>query len=285
MKQQASKDIVWIKIREYLYLLMGSIIIALAFNTYLNPNGIVTGGVSGISTIVEYKLGIEAAYTQWALNIPIFIIGLMILGKSFGFKTIFGSIVLPLFIYLTKDIQPLTDEYLLAAIFGGIGVGIGLGLVFRGKGSTGGTDLLAQIIHKLTGISLGMSVLIMDGIIVASAGIFFDIERAMFAVISLYIVSKVIDMVQLGLRTSKIAYIISNKQEEITEVILIEVNRGVTILNGTGGYTKENRKILMVALSQKDITKLKETVKMIDSNAFIIVTNTHEVLGEGFKNY
>lgn len=285
MKQQTMKNNILIVMKEYLLLLIGSLIIALTFNAYLNPNEIVSGGVSGISTIVEYKLGIEAAYTQWALNIPIFIAGLIVLGRSFGFKTIVGSIVLPLFVYITRNIEPLTDQYLLAAVFGGIGIGLGLGLVFRGKGSTGGTDLLAQIIHKLTGFSLGVSVLFMDGLIVAAAGISFGLESAMFALISLYIVSKVIDMVQLGLRTSKMAYIISNEQEEITEVILSEVDRGVTILNGTGGYTKENRKVLMVALPQKDITKLKETVKNIDASAFIIVTDTHEVLGEGFKNY
>lgn len=285
MKQQTKKNMIWIQAKEYLLLVLGSLIVALTFNGYLNPNDIVTGGVSGISTIVQSQLGIEAAYTQWALNIPIFLLGLIVLGKSFGLKTMVGSVLLPLFVYLTRDMEPLTNQHLLAAVFGGIGIGIGLGLVFRGKGSTGGTDLLAQIVHRLTGLSLGVSVLIMDGIVVTTAGIFFGLERAMFALISLYIVSKTIDIVQLGISTSKVAYIISNEEEEITEIILKKVNRGVTILDGAGGYTKEDRKVLMVVFQQKDITNLKQVVKSIDPSAFIIVTDTHEVLGEGFKKY
>ncbi|MGD9679291.1 MAG: YitT family protein, partial [Vulcanibacillus sp.] len=254
-------------IKEYMLLLIGSLIIALSFNLFLNPNGIASGGVSGLSTIVEYQFGIEAAYTQWALNIPLFIAGLIILGKRFGLKTAVGSVVLPLLVYLTRDFEPLTNQLLLATIYGGVGIGIGLGLVFRGKSSTGGTDLASQIIHKYTGLSLGLSVLIMDGFVVFTAGIVFGLEKAMFALISLFIVSKTIDIVQLGLSYSKIAYIISDEQEKIGLKILNDLDRGATILNATGGYTGEPRRILMVVFPQRDITRLKETVKSVDPNA------------------
>ncbi len=283
MKKKLTRRTVEKIIKEYMLLIIGSLIIALSFNLFLNPNGIASGGVSGLSTVMEYQFGIEAAYTQWALNIPIFIAGLIILGKRFGLKTAVGSIILPLFVYLTRDLEPLTNQLLLATIYGGVGIGLGLGLVFRGKSSTGGTDLASQIIHKYTGLSLGLSVLIMDGFVVFTAGIVFGLEKAMFALISLFIVSKTIDLVQLGLSYSKIAYIISNEQEEIGLKILNDLDRGATILNATGGYTGEPRRILMVVFPQRDITRLKETVKSIDPNAFIIVTNTYEVLGEGFK--
>lgn len=283
MEKKLTRNSVEKLIKEYLLLLVGSLIIALAFNLFLNPNGIASGGVSGLSTVIEYQFGIEAAYTQWALNIPLFIAGLIILGRHFGLKTAIGSVILPLFVYLTRNFEPLTDQLLLATIYGGLGIGLGLGLVFRGKSSTGGTDLASQIIHKYTGISLGLSVLLMDGFVVFTAGIVFGLEKAMFALISLFIVSKTIDIVQLGLSYSKIAYIISNEQEKIGKKILNDLDRGATILNATGGYTGEPRRILMVVFPQRDITKLKETVKSIDPNAFIIVTNTYEVLGEGFK--
>lgn len=272
-------------IGDYSLILLGCLIIALTFNFLLNPNGIVTGGISGISTIIEYISGIEAAYIQWSLNIPIFITGIVVLGRAYGFKTFMGSVLLPLFIFLTRDVTPLTDQLLLASVFGGVGIGLGLGLAFRGRGSTGGTDVIVQIINKYTGISLGTIVLILDGIIVFFAGIFLGLERAMFALIALYIISKTIDAVQLGLRVSKVAYIISNEQEKIGQIILKKLDRGVTILNATGGYTGEPKRILMVVFSQRDTTRLKEAIRTIDPNAFIIVTNTYEVLGKGFKKH
>ncbi|MGD9678685.1 MAG: YitT family protein [Vulcanibacillus sp.] len=272
-------------VTDYTSILLGCLIIALTFNLFLNPNGIVTGGVSGISTIVEHISGIEAAYIQWTLNVPIFITGIIILGRNYGLKTFMGSLLLPLFIYLTRDLTPLTDQLLLASVFGGVGLGFGLGLAFRGRGSTGGTDVIVQIINKYTGIGLGTIVLFLDGVIIFAAGVFLGIEKAMFALISLYIISKTIDAVQLGLKVSKVAYIISHEQEKIGQIILKKLDRGVTILNATGGYTGEPKRILMVVFSQRDTTRLKEAIRSIDPNAFIIVTNTYEVLGKGFKKY
>lgn len=270
---------------EYGYLVLGSIVVALTFNLFLNPNGIAPGGVSGFSTIIEYKFGIEAAITQWALNIPLFIAGLILLGKKFGAKTALGSVILPFFVYLTRDVNPLTNQLLLASVYGGVGIGIGLGLVFRGKASTGGTDLAAQIVHKYTGVSLGVAVLFMDGLVVFTSGIVFGPERAMYALISLYITSKTIDLVQLGLGYTKMAFIISDKKEKVGQAIIHDLKRGVTIINGTGGYTGNERQILIVVFQQKETTKLKELVKIVDSSAFVIVTDANEVLGLGFKSY
>jgi uncharacterized membrane-anchored protein YitT (DUF2179 family) len=273
----------WNKAVEYGLLLAGSLVIAASFNLFLNPNQIASGGVSGISTIVQALTGARPAVTQWLLNIPLFLAGLKLLGGRFGLKTAVGSVVLPLFVLLTSHLRPLTDNTLLASLYGGIGIGLGLGIVFRGRGSTGGLDLAAQIIHKYTGISLGLCVAMLDGLVIFSAGFVFTPEKALYALIGLFVTSKTIDVVQLGFSNSKVAFIITRETEAVCRAVLHDLDRGLTKLNGAGGYTGEAREVLMVVVSQKEVTKLKLVVKTIDPHAFIILSNTNEVLGEGFK--
>jgi uncharacterized membrane-anchored protein YitT (DUF2179 family) len=268
---------------EYLNVLIGSAIIALSFNVFLLPNQIASGGVSGISTITLNVLGWEPAYVQWAFNIPLFIAGVILLGKQFGVKTLVGTIFLPFVVFLTKDIAPWTMDALLGALFGGIGVGLGLGIVFRGNASTGGTDLAAQIINKYTGLTLGTCVVLIDGLIVITAAIVFDIERGLYALIALYVTSKTIDLVQVGFGRSKTAMIITNKQEEVREGILNKIDRGVTKLSAYGGFTDNERPVLMCVVDQREFTKLKQLVKTVDPTAFVVVMDASEVLGEGFK--
>lgn len=268
---------------EYLYVLAGAALVAIAFNVFLLPNRVASGGVSGISTILDATLGWEPAYVQWAFNIPLFIMGVILLGKQFGAKTLAGTVFLPFVVFLTKEWEPWTSDPLLASIFGGIGVGLGIGVVFRGKASTGGTDLAAQIIHKYTHLSLGKCVAAIDGLIVLTAAVVFDIERGLYALLSLYVTSKTIDLVQIGLGRSKMSMIITNKQEEVREAILNKIDRGVTKLSAYGGYTDSERPILICVVDQTEFTKLKQLVKTIDPTAFVIVMDAAEVLGEGFK--
>ncbi|WHX99968.1 YitT family protein [Neobacillus sp. DY30] len=268
---------------EYINVLVGSAVIALAFNVFLLPNQIASGGVSGISTILLSVFGWEPAYVQWAFNIPLFIAGVILLGKQFGVKTLIGTIFLPFVVFLTKNIDPWTNDALLGALFGGIVVGLGLGIVFRGNGSTGGTDLAAQIITKYTGLTLGTSVVLIDGLIVLSAALVFDIERGLYALIALYVTSKTIDLVQVGFGRSKTAMIITNKQEEVREGILNKIDRGVTKLSAYGGFTDNERPVLMCVVDQREFTKLKQLVKSLDPSAFVVVMDASEVLGEGFK--
>ncbi len=273
------------KVLEYGQILLGSAIVAIAFNLFLLPNRIASGGVSGISTIVYDVFGIEPAFTQWAFNIPLFILGIWLLGgMKYGVKTLIGTLFLPYVVFLTRHMEPATTDPLLGALFGGIGVGLGLGIVFRAAASTGGTDLAAQIINKYTGLSLGACVFILDGLIVATSAIVFNIELALYALIALFVTGKTIDLVQMGVGYAKVALIISNKQEEVRESILRDVDRGVTKLSGYGGYTNEKRPVLMCVVHQTEVTKLKQIVKSADPSAFVVVTNATEVLGEGFKN-
>jgi uncharacterized membrane-anchored protein YitT (DUF2179 family) len=268
---------------EYINVIIGSAIIAFAFNVFLLPNQIASGGVSGISTILLTVLGWEPAYVQWAFNIPLFIAGVVLLGKQFGVKTLVGTLFLPFVVFLTKNIEPWTNDALLGALFGGIVVGLGLGIVFRGNASTGGTDLAAQIITKYTGLTLGTSVVLIDGLIVISAALVFDIERGLYALIALYVTSKTIDLVQVGFGRSKTAMIITSKQEEVREGILNKIDRGVTKLSAYGGFTDNERPVLMCVVDQREFTKLKQLVKTLDPTAFVVVMDASEVLGEGFK--
>jgi uncharacterized membrane-anchored protein YitT (DUF2179 family) len=267
---------------EYIEILVGTAIVAVAFNLFLLPNQIAAGGVSGLSTIFYGVFGWKPSYVQWAINIPLFFLGMMVLGKQFSLKTLVGTSFLPLVVYLTEGIKPATMNPLLAALVGGFMVGLGLGIVFRGKGSTGGTALIGQMIHKFTSLSLGICMMLIDGTIVLSSAFVFSLERALYAVISIYITGKVIDVVQLGFSNyAKMAIIISEKEEEIRNVILHKINRGVTKLSGVGGYTNDKRPVLMCVLDQSELTQLKQIVEKVDPSAFVIVSSSIEVLGEG----
>ncbi|KOF11607.1 membrane protein [Planococcus glaciei] len=270
-------------VADYISILIGSAIVAIAFNVFLLPNEVASGGVSGISTILKGLFGWTPAFVQWAFNIPLFIAGIILLGKNFGIKTAVGTIFLPFVVYLTANWEPWTLNPLLGAIFGGIGVGTGIGIVFRGQASTGGTDLAAQIITKYTGFTLGTSVALIDGMIVLAAAIVFDIEKGLYALIGLYLTTKTIDLVQVGIGRSKLVYIITNKQVEMRDAIYEEIDRGVTKLTATGGYTETEKPIIMVVVHQTEFTRLKQLVKTVDSSAFVIVSDAAEVLGEGFK--
>jgi uncharacterized membrane-anchored protein YitT (DUF2179 family) len=271
------------KLLSYIYVLVGAGIVAVSFNVLLLPNEIASGGVSGISTILHGLFGWEPAYVQWSLNIPLFIAGVIFLGYQYGIKTLIGTIFVPFVVFLTKDLEPWTLNPMLAALFGGIGIGLGIGIVFRGNASTGGTDLAAQIISKYTGISLGKSVALIDGLIVISASIVFDIEKGLLALIGLYLTSKTIDLVQIGWSRSKMVLIITNEEEKVKRAILEQIDRGLTKLKAYGGYTDQERNTIMVVVDQSEFTGLKQVVRNIDPNAFVIVVDASEVLGQGFK--
>jgi len=284
VKRRKHKEQPWLNVvKEYIFLFSGSFVVAVTFNLFLDAFDIASGGVSGISILTKELFGWRPAFTQWGFNLLLIGLGFFLLGRQFGLKTVIGTFVLPLFVMLTEDWPSITDEPLLAALYGGVGVGIGLGLVFRANASTGGTDLIAQIIHKYTGVSLGIAVLLIDGLVVLSAAIIFGPERALYALISLYITGKTIDVIQVGLHVSKIAFIISENIEKIQEAILYDLDRGVTRIPGYGGFTEKERPVLMCVVSQNEINSLKKLVQEIDPRAFVIVTNTNEVLGEGFR--
>lgn len=262
---------------------LGSLITAIAFNWFMLPNEIASGGVSGLSVLAKAWFGAEPAFTQWALNIPLFVLGVWLLGKQYGARSLIGSVILPLFIFLTREGPIPTHNPLLASIYGGIGVGLGLGIVYRGRGSTGGLSILAQIIQKYTGMTFSASVVVLDGTVIALAAFVLGMEQALYALIGLYITGKVINTLEMGFSYTKVAYIISDHTEGISRAILEDLDRGLTKLNAQGGYTGDERVVLMTVVGQNEITRLKAIVRSVDPAAFVIITEAHEVLGEGFK--
>lgn len=271
---------------ESLGILSGSALTALGLVLFLIPNRIAGGGVSGIATIIHYVLHLPVGLTMLAMEIPLFLASVRHLGLGFGIRTLLGALSLPLFIDSFTPLLPkVTDNDLLASLYGGVLVGVGIGIVFRSRGSTGGTDELAALLHKFTGFPLGQILLLLDGLIITGAGVVFGIESALYALITVFVTARVIDVVQEGLAVVRAALIISDCSEEIARGILERLNRGATALKGTGLYTGKQREILVAVVSQSEVSLLKEVVYEVDPGAFLIVADVHEVLGEGFKKW
>ncbi|HEX3031787.1 MAG TPA: YitT family protein [Bacillota bacterium] len=277
----------WLRIfTETLGILLGSVITGLGLILFLIPNKIAAGGVSGIATIIYYVLGFPVGWTMLAFEIPLFLVSVWFIGLGFGVRTLLGAVSLPLFIeFFTPRVQAVTANPLLATVFGGVVVGCGIGIVFRFRGSTGGTDEAAALLHKFTGMPIGQIVLLLDGLVIILAGLFFGIESALYALISVYVASKVIDVVQEGLAVDRAAFIISDFNDEIAQGILEKMDRGVTALHGRGMYTGKGRDVLLAVVAQSEVSRLKEVVHETDPGAFVIMANVNEVLGEGFRKW
>lgn len=266
-----------------LQIVLGSFILALAFQFFLLPNEIISGGVSSLSIILYEVTGIAPAIIQYLFNVPLLVLSFMLLGKEIGFKSIIGSLVFPFFTGLVSGLPPLTEDLLLASIFGGVFVGIGVGVVFRGRGSTGGTSTVAQIISKYGKISLGNATLLADAIIIATGFFVFDLEAAMYGIIALAIGSRTIDIVLVGTSTQKTVLIISEKTEAIRLEVLSNFNRGVTLFDARGGYRNQPKEVMMVIIEEREITDLREMIMRHDEDAFVVVMAASEVMGRGFS--
>lgn len=276
---------VFFSILEYIGITIGSAIIALGLTAFLIPNKIAAGGVSGLATILFYWINLPVGVTMLLINIPIFILSIKVIGLTFVARSLYGIAILSFLIEVfQKTVPSVTQDLLLAAIYGGLLCGAGLGLVFRFNGTTGGTDMVARLLNYFTGISMGEGLFVADGIVVTLAGIFFNIEVALYAAITIFIISRTIDMIQEGFGISKMAIIISDYNKKIRIKILEELDRGLTSLQGYGGYTSQEKEVLMCVISRSEVSKLKKMVYDIDKNAFVTISNVHEVLGEGFKN-
>jgi len=273
---------------DYLGILIGSFLVAFGLQALLIPNKIVQGGVSGLATIIHYVTHFPTGLTMLAFNIPLFIWGIRLLGVGFGAKSFFGAVATSVLVDLLAQfdiVSLLTHNALLASIYGGIIVGIGLGIVFRYNATTGGSDLAAQLLNHYFGISMGQGILIIDFCIIALSAIVFNMEQAMIGLLSLFVTSKVVDLLQEGVSYVRTALIISNSPEKIAKNIMSELDRGVTALTGQGLYTKTDRQVLLCVLPRGEINHLKEIVREVDKKAFVIITDAYEVLGEGFKPF
>ncbi|MBZ9686239.1 YitT family protein [Clostridium estertheticum] len=276
-------------ILNYIYIIIGTTILAAGVNMFLAKIKLVTGGLSGLAIIIQYITeknygrGIPLWFTNIVVNIPLIVIAIKLKGREFVGKSIFAAAYLSFALFYTSFIPAPEVDFLLSSIFGGIFVGTGLGFVLRASASTGGTDLAANIIKVyLKNVPIARIMLVIDSTIVIIGAFVFGIEKAMYALISIYIVSKVVDSILEGINFSKAVFIISDNSKEIAEILMKDLKRGVTGINGTGMYTKGEKQVLFVVVGKNQIVPLQKMVKAIDKNAFITIADVREVLGEGF---
>jgi uncharacterized membrane-anchored protein YitT (DUF2179 family) len=271
------------KVKRYFNFILGCLLVAVAYNLFLASNDIVSGGIGGIAIILNELIGISNSLVMLIFNIFLLILSYFLLGKAKTKATILGSLLLPLFIELTSHINIWleldTSQLLVSSVFGGVMYGFGLGMIFKAGFTTGGTDIVNQILSKYAKMSIGKSMLLCDGTIVLLSGLVFGATHVMYAIIVLYIMSFISDRVILGVSDSKAFYIITDKEETIKEYILNVLNHGVTVFNAQGGYKKDNQTVLMCVLPTKDYYRLKAGINEIDSEAFVVVTDAYEVYG------
>ena len=275
-------------VKSYAVITLGSLLYALAYNFFYAPNLGAMGGLTGLGQVLNALIPVlPVGTTVFVMNVPLFFLG----WKFIGGHLLVSSLYAMTFSSFAIDVMDMIYQFppmdtMLAAIFGGALLGAGIGLVFAKGATTGGTDLIARLLKlKFAWLPMGTLVLIPDFIVIVLAAIAFGkVESALYGLVSLFITSKVMDMVLYGLDSSKVAYIISDSCKAITDAV-IAMDRGATILHGEGAYSGDEKKVLMVAFKQKEIVPLKERVNEIDPHAFLIVCDAHDVLGEGFRTY
>ncbi len=272
-------------IREYALIVAGVLLASFGLDGFLIPNKIAAGGVSGIATILYYLFGFPVGVTMLVINIPLFIAGGKVAGRAFFFRTLMATILMSLYIDLVPT-PVMTTDMILATVYGGTLVGIGLGLTIYAGATTGGSDMAAKILHaRVPKISVATFLFVIDVAVVLAAALVMGAAVALYAIASLYISSKLIDVVVAGFKTGKAYFIITTKPDEIKKGIIEELDRGVTIISATGGYSGEEKAVLLCAIRRNaEVVALKRLVARVDEKAFMIATNVTEVLGEGFND-
>lgn len=278
-----------IKLREYIVkyalVVLGSALFAAGFQFFLYPNSIIVGGISGIAMIINYLTKLPVGIMTIVLNIPLFIIAWKHFGGKFIISSLVGMLLSSLLVDLlaTLNYSP-TDDMLLACIIGGAIKGFGLGIIYYAGATTGGTDIIAKFVRlRFPYINFGTIVLVTDAvIIIAFATIFDRVEAAMYAVIAMFVVSKVIDLVLYGIDNSSVCYIISENKDQIVKDITDKLHRGVTIIKGEGAYSHNEKQVLLCVIKRTQIADIRRIIKNIDENAFFIVSDAKNVFGKGF---
>lgn len=285
--------------RDYSLITIGAFILAVGFVYFISPHKIVPGGVYGIAIVVHYLTqnlfsfwpdGIPIGLFGLILNIPLTIAGIKILGPRFGVKTVVGfvlsSVFMDLITYLRPDGEaPLVHDVLLSCVFGGVLIGFALGLIFKSRATSGGSDIIAMIIAKYTGIQLGQLMIYVDSaIVLLGLAAFQDWQIPLYSWLVIYITGKAIDITLEGANYNKALFIISEKHKEIKQKILVDLERGGTYLQGKGLYTDEEKQIIYTVVSRREVAILEEFISQIDPDAFITIMDTREILGEGFQS-
>lgn len=274
---------------DYLFIFMGTGIMALAVQCIFEPIGLVTGGFSGIAIIIRKMTagivegGVPLWLTNLALNVPVFIAALIIKGRKFLGRTVIGTVLLSFWLYVIPQVDLTQGDYMLSAVFGGVITGIGIGFVLLAKATTGGTDMVSALIQKyVRHYSVVQILQVIDGMVVLAGLYVFGLKPALYAIVVIFITSKVSDALMEGMKYSKAAFIITDCYKEIADAIMTQLDRGLTGLDATGMYSGDKKTVLYCVVAKKEIVELKDIVAKIDPKAFVIVTDAREVFGEGF---
>ena len=271
------------RFKRYLQVVIGAFLSACAFNLFCAPNNLVAGGVSGLSIIIHYLFNIDTSLFIAIVDILLLVLSYFTLGKEKTMHSTLGSILFPLFIKLTQNINNFlhldTSVLLLAVIFAGVIQGFGSGLIFKAGFSSGGTDIINQILSKYLKVSIGKAMYMSDGTIIILSGIVFGINKIMYAILLLYIISYITDRVILGVSDSKSFYIITSEDKKIKQYIIENLHHSVTELSAEGGFAGKKQKVLMCVLPTKEYYRFKQGINEIDENAFFVVTDAYEVVG------
>jgi uncharacterized membrane-anchored protein YitT (DUF2179 family) len=277
----------WQSGRDFALIALGALVQALALRLFLVPAHLVTGGVSGLSQLINYYTGLPIGVMILLGNIPLFILGWRYLGgPRFALRTAFAVLVYAFLVDALVPFLPakgLTDDLVLNALYGGVISGIGFGLVYRGRGTSGGSDILARILSRWRGISISQSYLVTDSLIMFLAGITFSWENALYALVNLYVSGLSAEAVTQGSNVVRTALIITSRPQEVSQKILYGMERGVTIVPARGAYTGAERTVLYCVVSRAEIAQIKSLVSEADPLAFMVIGNAHEALGEGFQ--
>jgi uncharacterized membrane-anchored protein YitT (DUF2179 family) len=277
------------KLKNALLILIGCAIMGLAYALFLIPHHFVPGGVSGIAIIANYFAGLPVGALIIVLNVPIFLLGLKTMGKKYVVNSLAGMVVSSVFIDLFHTVlklRPATDNAVLAAIYGGVMLGVGLGIVFRGRASTGGSDIIGMVVSKHTGMSLGFGIMIADFVIISASGLAFgSLEAPLYGYLVLFLSTKVIDMILEGWSYSKLVIITSSRTQEIADFILRGLDRSGTALRSRSLYLNREGEIILTVIHRKQLADLRNFIKKTDPEAFVVINDTYDVLGKGFKSH
>jgi len=274
------------KLGSYLGIVVGSFIFACGLNYFIVANGLAEGGFTGLALIIHYLTGWPVGIVILALNIPLLILGVTRWGKVFLLKTILGVLISSIAVDLTSSLAlkaPEVDLFL-AALYGGVLTGVGIGLVLRSGATTGGVDIIARFFYEQKGISIGKIYFILDLLIMIIAAWLFGLEVALYTLVTVFVFSQVVDRILDGPDKAKAVTIISRNSQDIIKAITHDLGRGATIIKGLGGYTYEEKEVLYVVVGWYQVITLKKIIQMYDPQAFVIVSDVHEVLGEGFRS-
>lgn len=272
------------ELKNDLLVVVGLLVAAAAYRMYLIPNQVVNGGFTGVGQLLNHATGISVGLVNIALNVPLFLISMKSMGLRFGVRSLIAMVLMSLLIDHIP-LPPATDDMLLASVYGGAISGIGFGLVLRGNATTGGTDMLASLLHRLVPvIKVSYAIFMIDGLVIIASAFVFEAQAAMYGLISAFLCNVLIDLVLEGPNSAHSYFIISDKSEAIAERIMHEMNRGVTGLEAVGMYSQQHKQVLLCVVNRFEAMRLRRIIFEADPHAFVVANKAKEVLGEGFKS-